>query len=1040
MLIQCPGCGVSALPQRFCDNCGTNLDRICTACSVANRPMARFCAHCGTTFPAPSPPADPPLPDAPPAPPLPADLPPAAEHKHVTVLFADICGSTELVADMDPEDASVALGAVLYAMGTAVRRHGGVVNQRLGDGIMALFGAPAAAEDHAARACFAALAIVADVGRMGAQALPVRVGLCSGPVILRRAGRDEGDYEVTGLTAHIASRLEQRAEPGTVLLAPQTAQLAAGIARTERVGAVSLKGLSSPLEAHRLLAASDEPSWVVRSGTRQLSPFVGRARELALLAAALDRAWHGRAQAVALVGDAGMGKSRLVHHVLDTLPPGAWQVVWVETTAQSSAVPYVLLTELLRHVAGCARTEGLAGVAARLPHAIAALGLDPAFDPSPLLLHLGPDGGPALAAAATPEAHRRTLVGRLVPILRRLSELRPLVLVVEDYHWLDTSSVELLHELRRELDPVRLMLLMTTRPERRPGWGTNGGADPSGAAREVELAPVTGPQANAILCDLVGAGPDLAPLRALIVARAGGTPFFLEEFAQSLHEQGILAEGAPSLSDIVIPASVQGILAARIDRLPPLCRHVLQIAAVVGQEVPQALLAAVAGLPAAAMEQAVGVLHATRFLTEGSGPSGAVHSFAHALTQAVAYDALLRADRRALHGRVLRALEALGGDGDGNAVDTLAHHAVCAEAWPEAARYAMQAGERASRRSAPVEARAYLMAAIAALGRQPATLATVSQGIDARLSLRGVATSLTDMAGMHEMLQSTLAEADQLAEQAGDRLALARVYVSRGAMLSHWGDLPGAVELSRTALAMLRTGGDRPGIVGAAFALAQALWYGGDLEAARQVLTDNLAVARSPEGQRRSHATFVLPAVGFLCYLARVHGDLGDPAAGHAAIAEARELATGAGGMFDQVLVDLNEGAVWLAAGETGQAVEALERTLRTARVHGIEWLAPSVACLLGTGWVAMGRNAEARALLEDAAAFSDRNGHVAKRLLCSPPLVRALAGAPHHDLPAARALAERTVRDAGLRGFKPVVQQTHAALQGIAALHPCTG
>ena len=1028
MLIQCPGCGSSALPQPYCGNCGTSLDRICPACAVANPPSARFCAHCGKGFATSTP-----VPE----------LPAYAQHKQVTVLFADICGSTGMIAHMDAEDASLALGAVLHVMGLAVRRFGGVVNQRLGDGIMALFGAPDAAEDHAARACFAALAVVADVGGMGAQALPVRVGLCSGPVILRRAGRDEGDYDASGLTVHIAARLEQRADPGTILVAPQTAQLAAGIARTEPAGPLALKGLDAPLHAHRLLGASDRPSWVVRSGTRQASPFVGRAGELAPLAAALDQAWQGRTQAVALVGDAGMGKSRLVHELLDGLPPGAWQVATAEATAQSAAVPYVLLTALLRHIAGCAPGEKLAAVAARLPHAVAALGPEAAGDLSPFLLHLGGDGssdggggGGAAPPGGTPDAHRRALAALLVPVLRRLTGLRPLILVIEDYHWLDLSSVELLAELRRELHQVRLLLLLTTRPERRPGWGIGAGA--GDGAREVELVPVTGAQANAILCDLVGAGPDLAPLRALIVARAGGTPLFLEEFAQSLREQGVLAAGAPRLSDIVIPASVQGILAARIDRLPPLARHVLHIAAVIGQDVPQALLAAVAGLPAAAMAQAAAVLHATRFLTEGSGPGGATHSFTHALTQAVAYDALLRGDRRALHGRVLRALEASGPDGAGTAVDGLAHHAACAEAWPEAARYAMAAGERASRRLAAVEARAYLTAAIAALDRQPPTLATVSQGIDARLSLRGVSTSLSDLAGMHAMLQAILAEADQLALQAGDRLALARVYVSRGAMLSHWGDLPGATEMSRTALAMMRDAGDRPGITGAAFALAQALWYAGDLPDARAVLAAHLDTARSEEGQRRSSATFVLPAVGFLCYFGRIQAELGDHAAGHAAVNEALELAGRAGGVFDQVLAQLNGGAVWLAAGRVAQAVEGLERTLRLARVHATEWLVPSIACLLGEGWVRLGRAAEARDLLRGASDYADRNGQVAKRLLCSPPLVRALAAAPHHDADAARTLAERTLRDAGLRGFKPVVAQTHAALAGIGAHGPC--
>jgi len=1021
--MQCPSCGEGALAGQFCDKCGVSLDRLCMSCTTANRPDARFCAQCGQAFAASQP-----LPEAP-AP---------AQQKQVTILFADICGSTEIVASMDAEDASLALGGVLHVISTAVRRFGGVVNQRMGDGVMVLFGAPVAAEDHAARACFAALALLADVGGMGSRALPVRVGICSGPVILRRTGRDEGDYEVAGVTAHIAARLEQRADSGAILIAPQTLNLVIGIAQTEPLGPVMLKGLAGPLEVHRLLGARDQPSWAVRSSTRSLSPFVNRSTELAQIRAALRRAAGGRSQAVAVVGDAGMGKSRLVHEVLDALPPGEWRVLRIETTAQSMAVPYLLVTATLRQVVGCTPDDTLADVAAHLPPALAALGFDPLGDLSPLMLHLGQDD--AAPDAGTPDAHRTALVRVLAPVLRRYAGLHPVILLVEDFHWLDASSADLLDALRQELDGARLLLLLTTRPERRPGWGEadgagTGGAGTGGDTCVIELAPLTAIHSDAMLGGLVGVGTDLAPLRALVTARAGGTPFFLEEFAHSLREQGTLAEGAPSLQDIDIPASVQGILAARIDRLPLLHRHVLQTAAVVGREVPWALLAAVADLPAAALADALAALRAGRFLAGLAAPGGTVHSFSHALTQAVAYDTLLRSDRRVLHGRVLRALEAPGPAHADSSVDELAHHAASAEAWPEAARYAMAAGERASRRSAPTEAKLYLKAAIAALDRQPTTPETITRGIDARLALRGVSASLTDAAGLQDLLQATLAEAGHLAEQAGDRVVLARVYVSRGAMLSTWGDLPGAIELSRTALAMMRAGGDRPGTVGAAFALVQAHWYAGDLDGARQVLANNIGIARSPEGQRRSSATFVLPAIGFLCYAGRINAEVGQHDEGRSILAEARSLALSAGSAFDQVLVDLNQGAAWLAAGKTAQAIEVLEHTLHFARANTMEFHVPSIASLLGGAWIDTGRTIEARELLEEASALADRNRLVAKRLLCSPPLIRALAAAPHHDLPAARALADRTLHDAMLRGFHPVVRQTRAALAGIEAL-----
>jgi tetratricopeptide (TPR) repeat protein len=307
----------------------------------------------------------------------------------------------------------------------------------------------------------------------------------------------------------------------------------------------------------------------------------------------------------------------------------------------------------------------------------------------------------------------------------------------------------------------------------------------------------------------------------------------------------------------------------------------------------------------------------------------------------------------------------------------------------------------------------------------------MTMGIDARLSLRGVLILMNDTSALQEYLR----EADNLAELAGDQLNLARVYISRGAMLSHSGDLPGAVELSRKALDIMRAGGDSVGIVSAAFSLAQAQWYSGDLDDARRMLLSNLAHARSESGQRRSAATFVLPSVVFFCYLARIHGDLGDNAAAFGAVREARTIADRQGHAFDQVLVNGYEGALLLASGQLLKSIDMLERALSVARANEIEWHIPLIACLLGRAYVDTGRHADARRLLQQASALADRSRHIAKRLLCSPPLIRALAEGPDGDLTAAKDLAVLTLREATARGFRPIVVQTQLALACVLAL-----
>ncbi len=1014
----CPHCGATAGAGRFCDQCAHSLQATCHACGSENRPTARFCGECGTSLQSP-PTAAPPPPPA-----------PSAQHKQVTILFADICGSTQLIGTMDPEQAKDTLAPVMATICEAVARFGGVVNHRMGDGVMALFGAPVSAEDHAARACFAALAALDDVGRMGAAALPVRAGISSGPIILYRTGRDDDDYGVAGVTAHLASRLEQSAEPGAVLLCAQTADLVRDIARLEPLPALSLKGITGEVRAFRLLGAVDRPSWMQRSAARSLSPFMGRDDEMRQLHAVLGRADAGFGQALALVGDAGAGKSRLIHEMIAQAPAGRWHVARIETTTRALAIPYLLVTALLHDVFGCGPADAPAIVAERFAKGLASLGLDPSYDVSPLLIHLksGPMRPSGDQSAAEPAMHQTRLIACLRPILHRIAVRSGLLLVIEDYHWLDRSSAELLGGLLAGLpkqpEPGRFLLLLTTRPERRPGWPLHMQHAPAQPGvltfAELEVGQLGPIQSDALLRALIGDADALGPLRAEIVTRADGTPLFLEEFARSLHESGALAGGTVP-SNIVIPASVQAILAARIDRQPDLPRRLLQIASVIGRTVQIDLLEAVAGVEPALLAQALDTLRDARFVDD-LGPDEGSCCFSHALTQAVAYDTVLRSDRRVLHGRVLHALETQHGTHAEPAIDQLTHHALCAEAWPQAARYALEAGQRASRRAAMTEARAYLEAALGALEHQPVTIATVTIGIDARLALRGI--GMNHSAGHKESLERYLTEADQLAERAGDRVGMARVAISRGAILAHWGDLPGAKEVSRTALRHARTLEDTISIVGAAFALAQAHWYAGELDQARTVLTAHLPYARHPDGQARGAATLVLPAAAFFSYLARIEAERGRPDAARAALAEGRAAVDRHGHAFDETLVDIYEGWLLIYAGQAPAARALLERALRVTRENGFEWHLPSVACALGRAYVDTGCPDLALPLLQEGAALADQNWHIGKRLLCNPMLLRVLP-----NLEDATALGASTVRQAAAGGYRPVIVQTDIAL-----------
>lgn len=1035
----CPHCAAVSPPgARFCDNCGRPLERRCPGCGTANRAGARFCNQCGTNL------ADPLPAEAPLVPPegalvqegvpAPAAPEPAALHegerKHATVLFADVRGSTALIAALDAEQAIAALDPAVQAMVCAIEQFGGVVNRRMGDGVMALFGAPIAAEDHALRACLAARAIVDGVAELQDPDIAIRVGLSSGDVVIRPTGNDANDYDAMGVTVHLAARMEQIAEPGTVLLTAATARLAQGMLQLLPLGPIAVKGISQPVPAFRLLGASEQPSWEIRSAASNLSPFIGREAELTQLGLALRRARLRRGQAVWISADAGVGKSRLMHEFLRMLPHGAWTVLRVSATPQATGVPYHLTVQLLRALAGAAPSEASAEVARKLLETLAQPPDATAIDTVPLLALLDQPveaSDPAGWASQDQSARRRRMLTALRQLMLRAAAAQPLILLVDDFHWVDQPSIAVLDEIVGAMGTARLLVLTTTRPERRPAWRTEAAG---GDVVAIQLQPLAPGNADALLQDLLGATDALAPLRARIVAQADGTPLFLEEIARSLLESGVVAAHgadqpgltAAHLTEVTIPASVQAILAARMDRLPPVRRRLLQIASVVGKDVPSALLAAIADLPAGQLGAELAELRAAGFLYEVALPTGIEHSFKHALTLAVAYDSLLRRHRRDLHARVHAAMLSLYGSREEELTEQLAGHALRGEVWADAVRHALAAGDRANHRSGWQEAVAFLEHAVTALDHLPCDQQTTAQGIEARLKLRVVLAPLADVPRMMRYLD----EAGALAQQAGDQLMLARVNISRGAMLAHMGDVRGALSVGRMALDTMQAVHDSVGVVGAAFALSQAMWYAGDFAAGTEMLIANLPHVHN---ERRLQGTMITTGTAsaiYLCSLSSIHVRTGDLAAAAEALREARAIAEATRRPFDLLVVAIYEGPLYLELDNLDAAIEVLEAAMDIARTSDILVHIPFIARCLGRAYTRAGRLDEAEVLLDSASDYAARHGLGGMRLLCGPPLAllrvqrddpRALATC-QATLEAARATGMRAVEVQALRAF----------------------
>ena len=587
------------------------------------------------------------------------------ERKQVTVLFADLKGSMELLADRDPEEARQLLDPVLERMMEAVHRYEGTVNQVMGDGIMALFGAPLAHEDHAVRAGYAALAMQESVTRYGdalqrSQGVPIqiRVGLNSGEVVVRAIGSDlHMDYTAVGQTTHLAARMEQMAKPGSILITTETLRLAEGYIRATPLGPVPIKGLDAPVEVFELVGASGIRRRLQATAARGLTRFVGRDTEFAALVQALEQAGAGHGQVVAVVGEAGVGKSRLAYEFLHSHHIQGWRVLESASVSYGKATPYFPVLDLLRRYAHVDERDDARTIRAKMTGQLLTLdeALQDAIPPLLALLDALPDDSPFLALDP-PQRRQRTLAA-LKRVLLRESQVQPVLVVFEDLHWLDTETQALLDSLVESLPTARLLLLVNYRPEYQHGWGSKT------YYAQLRLDPLPPASADAFLQALLGDDPGLEALKPLLIARTAGNPFFLEESVRTLVETGVLV-GAPgayrlvqALPAIQVPATVQAVLAARIDRLPPEEKHLLQTAAVIGTEVPLPLLQTIAELPEATLHRGLAHLQAAEFLYETRLFPEQVYTFKHALTHEVAYGGLLQERRRVLHARIVEALE-----------------------------------------------------------------------------------------------------------------------------------------------------------------------------------------------------------------------------------------------------------------------------------------------------------------------------------------------------------------------------------------------
>jgi adenylate cyclase len=823
----CAGCSSEVSPTfAFCPRCGRRLPSPCPACGFACEPDFAFCPRCGAPQGAGAPARAPS--DVPPAPPIaPARIQaPArpdgagreADRRQVTVLFADLSGFTSLAERLDPEVVRAFQSALFDGFAGAIKRYDGFVEKFVGDAVLAVFGAPVAHEDDPERACDAALDMMergAALSREWAtrlgQPVTLHVGIHTGPVVAGGlGGAADAAYAVTGDTVNTTSRLLSAAPAGTILVSEATRSFAQHRYEFEPAGQLPLRGKSEPVVVHRLLGALAEPGSARGLAALGLaSPLVGRATELDQLLAAFDRMWRGRAQVVSLVGEAGTGKSRLIAELLARLDADGrlGRMAVRRATCSSLGEPtYGIFGALFREAYSVDPADSLDVARQKLADGLRALGArdDEAKAIAPVLSYvLGLEKD--TRSDVEPEQLQRQIALAARALIERRLENEPLLILVDDLHWADTASVDLLRHVADQMADRPLMLLLSHRPDTTPPIVSRA------AQSIIRLAPLSSEETRELVGGLFGdsISGDLEHLQDFVARRAGGNPFFAEELVRSLVGKGVLVREADhwactaECEAVDVPPTLHGLLLSRVDRLPGEARRLLQEAAVVGAVFDESLLRAVA-TQVGGMEAALDrLVEADLVQSVGHWREGGRYRFTHALVHEVVYQNLLLTRRTELHGRIGQALEHAAGPHPERLSDleALGHHWSLSTDRARGARYLLAAGDWARAVYANDDAMRHYERALGILreGRVPDA---EQRGVRERLAdLLGLTGRRRDALGHYEALRGEM-------EPAGDRVGAARVLRKIGGL--HWeaGDRERAGACFKGGLELLGDDGD----------------------------------------------------------------------------------------------------------------------------------------------------------------------------------------------------------------------------------------